>query len=606
QWHIVECATQLGQEKVVRLTLEEIRDHTSNHDTKAACEYGLAQSYLRANESSRAKGTFTFVRKQYPTTQYALGAAYYLGEMGLNVPADCAVGLTHFREYLRQSPDGHFARDILARLSQLADYTPNSSDHELFGQVHFVHGEWTAALDEWSKVGRLTNQESSHWDKEIICLAHLGRTKEAKEAFLSAISVNPGNALIPDAAQLLCRALSISESKELWLKVLGSCARYGDIARWNLALRCPPSDALKYYREITAKYPKSDFAPESSWFIFWSEIKQGHLTKALSYAQATLAKYPQSRAAARFSFWCGKLHEYLNHKDLAVKAYRITLTQFPSSYYAHRARCRIEALQGKGDTGWQTRPSRKHPNVNWSWPEPPALISWQHISQTCGATQETLARLCQIDECLQLLPKEAKPAVKSWLLAKLHLPLDAINAASNQLNGNPKNSGQWQLAYPLLYAAEIDSQTRTLNLDPLLVHALIREESRYNPLALSTSNALGLMQLLPSTAYGVAKKLGVTVSQEQDIYKPENNIKLGTEYLAYVLRCSQGNALMAVASYNGGPNAVWAWKSKFQRSGLHDLDVFVEDIPLAETRDYVRKVFGSFWNYQAIYGTTAG
>ena len=74
---------------------------------------------------------------------------------------------------------------------------------------------------------------------------------------------------------------------------------------------------------------------------------------------------------------------------------------------------------------------------------------------------------------------------------------------------------------------------------------------------------------------------------------------MGIDYLSYVLSRHNGNALYAVASYNGGPNAVAHWASKW---GAGDTDVFVENIPFTETRDYVKKVFGSYWNYEAIYG----
>jgi soluble lytic murein transglycosylase len=140
------------------------------------------------------------------------------------------------------------------------------------------------------------------------------------------------------------------------------------------------------------------------------------------------------------------------------------------------------------------------------------------------------------------------------------------------------------------------------NVDPLLVHSLVREESRYNPMATSHSNALGLMQLLPNTAFGIASKAGATIHDTQDVYVPANKIKLGTYYISYVLNRFDGNALAAVASYNGGPNAVASWLKKFKESGQSDFDVFVEDIPLKEPRDYVRKVFGAYWNYEDIYG----
>ncbi len=110
------------------------------------------------------------------------------------------------------------------------------------------------------------------------------------------------------------------------------------------------------------------------------------------------------------------------------------------------------------------------------------------------------------------------------------------------------------------------------------------------------------MQLLPGTAYGVAKRLGVAVGSQDDFFKPDINIKLGTDYLAYVLGRYNGSALFAVASYNGGPNAVKNWLRAHEETGTGDLDYFVENIPVRETRDYVAKssaLIGTTWTSTA-------
>jgi soluble lytic murein transglycosylase len=109
------------------------------------------------------------------------------------------------------------------------------------------------------------------------------------------------------------------------------------------------------------------------------------------------------------------------------------------------------------------------------------------------------------------------------------------------------------------------------------------------------------MQLLPGTAFGVAKRIGLPLTNKEEIFIPDNNIKMGTAYLNSTLSRFNGNAMLAVASYNGGPNAVKRWLDAFTAAGGNDLDVFVENIPYRETRDYVRKVFGSYWTYHIMY-----
>ena len=166
---------------------------------------------------------------------------------------------------------------------------------------------------------------------------------------------------------------------------------------------------------------------------------------------------------------------------------------------------------------------------------------------------------------------------------------------------HPEGGRHPELLHVVLAVEHQEGQLRKV--DPYLIHALIREESRYFPKALSRSQALGLMQLLPATAAGVGKRIGVPALNREDVFNPDNNIKLGTAYLEYTLKRFNGNAMLAVASYNGGPNAVKSWVDKFNVSGAggKDWDYFVEEIPFKETRDYVRKVFGSYFVYETLY-----
>jgi soluble lytic murein transglycosylase len=207
----------------------------------------------------------------------------------------------------------------------------------------------------------------------------------------------------------------------------------------------------------------------------------------------------------------------------------------------------------------------------------------------------------QFDECLQELPANAEPEFKAAICAADENYQGAIRAVSHDLDGTPSQSWAWQMAYPREFAEYVAQGAQANNLDPLLIHALIREESRYNVMAISRSKAIGLTQLMPGTAYGVAKRLGIPLSGTADVFKPDINIKLGSNYLAYVLKRAQENALMAVASYNGGPGAVQQWLKQHAAAGYPDFDYFVENIGFRETRDYVRKVFASYWNYERVY-----
>ena len=598
RWHICECAIRLNDEKKARQALDAlVGSKTIDETSKAAAQYALAQSFLRGSEKEKAEADLNALRKTAPNSQYAIGSLYYLGEMALSGGKQ-AEALALFRQYLAASPDGRFAVDIIKRLQSMPDVALTAEDHNLFARAFYASGDYPAALHEWQAA-----KNTREWFKQAIALVRSRRVKEAETVLIAGIKANPEDDAVVPAATLLSKYLSRAEAIEMWRTVLGASRKHADAAMYNLATR---TDALDYYRKILNTHPTSAFAPESAWWLTWHEIKNGNTQLALQMARAGLTHYPETKAGPRFAFWSGKLEERLGKKDLARAAYQHAAERFPSNYYGHRARARLAALAGERDRGWDTRPARDmqhyaaalEADKDWTYPEPPELVSYEQITRSAGPTIATLTELRQWEEAFQLLPKEALPALRSFYYAKLNLPLESINEVSGKLKGAPQGTPVWKMSFPLLYARQVNSEAAVKRVDPLLAQALIREESRYNVKALSSSHAIGLMQLLPGTAFGVAKRLGVKLSSNADIHKPENNIKLGVDYMSYVLQRANGHALLAVASYNGGPNAVKRWTESF---GTADMDLFVEKIPYTETRDYVRKVFSSYWNYESVY-----
>lgn len=594
--HISECANTLGDENKVQESLHKLETGAKDPLLKAQAQYNLAQSYLRANETTKARELFLALLKKFPDSQYALGAQYYLGQASLN-DNDRPACLSFWRSYLEKSPDGRFALDIVNSW-QNQKFESAASDHLQFARVYFACGQWSKAINEWK-----LQDADNDWFKQGQALIRSSKGKEGKEFLAEALVKHNTSTEVPEAAKLLARLGSKQEAISIWSLVLSKCPNFADAALYNLAIRAPQEEALKYYGELLSKYPDSDFAPESAWWLVWHKIKEGKTEAALSLLRQSAAKYEKARAGSRFSFWIGKLEERLKNKSAAQNAYAETAAKYPSHYYGFRALSRLSFLKGESDPGWQRTEKADIDSyasqTDWSPPEPPYLIPYQSIAKAGTSTLACLSELRQWDECLELSPAEKIPELKSLCLAKLNLPLESINLMARELQGKPEKTPRWQLAYPLLHAKTILAESRAKDVDPFLAQALIREESRYNVYALSSSNAIGLMQLLPSTAMGVAKRLGVKIGSHDDIHKPENNIKLGIDYMSYVIKRCQGNRMLAVASYNGGPNAVSAWTKTYS---LQDPDAFVENIPYNETRDYVRKVFGSYWNYEAIYG----
>ncbi len=136
------------------------------------------------------------------------------------------------------------------------------------------------------------------------------------------------------------------------------------------------------------------------------------------------------------------------------------------------------------------------------------------------------------------------------------------------------------------------------NLDPWLVLSLMRQESAFNPGIISSADAVGLMQLLPSTAADVARSMNLPAPVLDELKTPETNTLLGTKYLSHLLEQFDQNIIFALAAYNAGPHRVKSWIEI--RKDLKPLE-FMESIPYFETRAYVKKVLRNYAIYLALY-----
>jgi len=139
--------------------------------------------------------------------------------------------------------------------------------------------------------------------------------------------------------------------------------------------------------------------------------------------------------------------------------------------------------------------------------------------------------------------------------------------------------------YPVKHLEYIDKYAQEYGVDRTLVLAIIHTESRFNQRAVSRSDARGLMQIMPSTAYWLAEQAGMEFTAE-DLFDPAVNIRLGTWYISRLIRTYE-NQETALAAYNAGSGNVNSWLT----GGEHSRDgVTLESIPFEETRNYVRRV----------------
>jgi soluble lytic murein transglycosylase len=201
----------------------------------------------------------------------------------------------------------------------------------------------------------------------------------------------------------------------------------------------------------------------------------------------------------------------------------------------------------------------------------------------------------------------ADNATDAWLTYRLiraisdyHRPWLTSPAAAGLLGEPDAPPEALQLMYPLEYWDLVQEEASANGYSPLLLLALIRQESLYDPSAVSVANALGLTQVVPSTAEGIAEELGFDDFKESDLLVASTSIKFGAYYLGQALDGFGGALPPTVAGYNAGPGTSGAW---WEEAGL-DPDLFLESVPYAETRLFVEVVLENYARYLYAYGVT--
>jgi soluble lytic murein transglycosylase len=436
---------------------------------------------------------------------------------------------------------------------------------------------------------------------------HLGNSKAtAKQFYLQLIQQYPHG----EETGLGMRRLATLVSKQEALKYLDmAIAQFPQDAPEALMEKAKILDSLKspvsatQAREtVLTTYKNSEAAAEYRWDIARKKAQAGDLITAWQWAQPITVNNPDSTLAPKAGFWIGKWAQKLGRTEDANTTFKSVLTRFPQSYYAWRS-----AVALGWDVGDFTTVRDKIPQVvkqSDRTPPPAGSKTFQELYQL-GLKEEAWAQFQT-----EISGKEDLTVAEEFTSGLMKLHQGQNLRGINQIWGlkdrtHPEDKQQWQQLrqtsaywqglFPFPFETSILKWSQQRQLNPLLVTALIRQESRFEPEIRSSAGALGLMQVMPATGQTAAKNIGLS---NYSLTNPEDNINIGTYYLDFTHRKYNNNSMLAVASYNAGPNAVAKWVSNY---GLQDVDEFVEKIPYRETKGYVESVFENYWNYMLIY-----
>ena len=375
-------------------------------------------------------------------------------------------------------------------------------------------------------------------------------------------------------------------------------------------------DGLRPWRGVLQRWPRDP----ASWELQWQLARQALLQQRWAEAAAILHALPAHQLAAplaaRQLFWLGYARGRLGEGAAAQRLWRQVLAIAPGGYYSWRASLHL----GETESETKTEPEPELLRTPGGPAGPLAQPPWQPLASGDGG----LDRLWRLNQPLEAWEswrfwrggQPAQAARDLQLEGRLRsavgddwIGLGQLEQASLQL---PKGSCrqqadlEWQL-HPLRYGELFRQAAAGAGLDPALLQAVARQESRFTAGVESPVGAVGLMQLMPSTASELAGRR----LEGASLKDPALNSRLGARYLRQLLEQWRGNPVLAVASYNAGPGAVGHWL----KTGLgsdspkpagatislqRDPELWIEAIPYPETRLYTKKVLGNLWSYRRL------
>ena len=583
-YHQGECADKLEDYDTAVKKYKMLFPIYPSNKLSLKAKYLAAQNLVNTNPNLAEK-YFKEILESAPHSDYAIAAEYYLGLLLMKYYTEGENKIfplskkddaeNFFRHYLKKAPSGRLALNVINDWLSL-DKIISSDDYLMMAKSCILLGENEKAQELLNKV----NLKES-WAVDVqnsFALNNIPRVKYLTEWGLmhhaQYIDVEDIEAAVdtylqisPTNYQGATRLFYIANSK-------------GKDYIWDL--KCSYTDSQyksQCFKDFYLKYPDSKYVDDALSQIFLETIRKSDYRNAKKIGQDFLNKFKNSEFTPMVLYWMGRVAEKTHDYSEYMSYYKSTIARYPDSYYAYRAYLHMNHTPGPIITNYL-----KEQEVLYPYKNKPGII-------------KELVELKDFD----ILEEFAKDDdfLKSWIAYQKGEYTKSVVLARNamsKLSPKPdKYDLRWRLVYPLHYYADIKKYADIPGNNSPLMLSIVREESYFNPSAKSSVGALGLMQLMPQTASEIAAKHGVN---KFTLYDPAQNIMLGNYYYAFLKTYLSGMDVSAIAAYNGGIGSVNNWKKSIY---YNDTDEFVEQIPYPETKNYVKKVFRSYWNYIRIY-----
>ncbi|MGP8243419.1 MAG: transglycosylase SLT domain-containing protein [Bryobacteraceae bacterium] len=361
------------------------------------------------------------------------------------------------------------------------------------------------------------------------------------------------------------------------------------------------------YRAAAEEFPSAPGAAVYHWKVAFYEYLHDK-GDAGSLLREQIVRYPGHSSAASAAYFLGRQAESEGDFPAARVYYEWLASARSNYYYGMLARACLARAEVKNAKPSQTA---RQFLASASMAAPLPLPSQPTAATTLRIRRSRLLRSAGLADLADAelrfgartdgqpallafeMAEDAPAAFQAVRILKTMVP-EHLSLALDQA---PRKF--WELLFPLPYRGELEAAARRHGLDPSLVAGLIRQESEFNPAALSSARAYGLTQVLPATGRRFARKEGIPRFTPAVLLQPAANLRIGTSIIRSMLDSNNGSMEQTLAAYNAGPNRVAEWLSW---ANYREPAEFVESIPFTETRDYVQAVLRNADMYRRLYG----
>lgn len=543
--------------------------------------------------------------------QLILGARGDKGEKTANPKIDpvAAGDLRHLALFAGASPEGKNAAETL----ELYKIGLNAQERMKAAEEMIETGaegaeQALAEIDKLLVLPKAKRKELLHL--RAAALYKMRSYADAAKAFTLAAKSKSGREAEQGmmAAKALARAGQHKEALARYGEVFARyrSTPYGEQSAYQVARLLLMSgqfkESIAAYTKYLATYPKGKDRDDAAFDLALAHLSGGQFDKARKQF-AQFAQQAKPDAAAKFKELEGVAALRAKDKEGAIEIWTNIMREAPLTWASLAARARLASV------GAPLPPLMPEIKANGAAAQPAALrielpkTAALLFSLGLDADAEHLISSNESEAAQAYAGRESEAlcgmyGMLSHAKRRYRVGAAAISYASLMRAPEPSERWAWECIYPKPYAETAQALEEQHGLPKGILHALMRQESAFDPAARSAANAVGLLQLIPKTASRVSAELSMPYEPER-LVKPEMSLKLGAHYFAKLVKMFQGSLPLAIAAYNAGPLAISNW---LETSVDNDVDLWVSRIPYEETRNYVGRVMQNLARYQWLEG----